>query len=84
MLDGYTIFSPTGYNLLFAGGIYSLLTLITYFIVKLVNGRSDYSDGWTRMGLYFILYFPMLLVVWAVLGVLTWIGVLPIKITLYR
>ena len=64
------------------GVIFSLLMSVTYFTVYLLKTRCEWMmRNYTPvLGsiAYFVLYFPYLLVVWSIMGLLSSIGLLPI------
>ena len=63
------------------GVIYLILLAITRLTVgTVVYDRLGNDDKYIGCISYFLFYFPFMLIMWGLLGVLTWAGLLPIRI----
>ncbi len=68
------------WSALFGGGLYTIFYFICYFEVGLISKKFGINSSSAKSALYFVLYLPLIGIVFLALWLLTRFGVLPISI----
>ncbi len=66
------------FSLFFGGVLYSILWAICYFFVGVISQKFSVDSSSAKSILYFVLYIALVLLIFGILKLLTYFGMLPI------